>query len=987
VWAWGENSSWQLGHANANSQPIPQRVATLSGIRAVAAGNFHSLALDADGGVWAWGDNHRGALGENAPNRSATPVRVPGLPSIQAVAAGWDTSMALAVDGTVWSWGATIGEFSFSPTAHQVAGLEGIRGISVDGHGALAVDEEGRVWGWGSNNGGRFGTGLDSTIPAPIHIEGPTDVIAATLGASYVLAITATGAVWEWGIGPSFGGAPLDPQLVTELSEGAAVAVGNSHALVVLPCGQVWAWGNNDHRQVGPTSGEPESVVHRPRLVVGIGDDQGCASAGLRILLGGDAPVPPHDIGMIGDAPWNGTPLTRTADRGTTLAVSLNTPIHAGAQFAFARWAGDCIGVDPQIDIVLDRSKVCTAVYERISLDPMLLRVISDGGAVHSEPFGLPPGPNAIECGDKCEAIFRHGAAVELTATPAAGFAFSSWDDGCSGTLPQTTIVMDEPSTCVARFRAYQLDVSVTGMGRVISEPAGIDCGSLCSSTPRVGTTRLIAMPDPGWRLASWGGDCTGSTTALDVSMDGDRQCTATFVRIDGMFFLTVTVDGQGEVTSQPAGIACPGSCSALFAAGTEVVLTAQPASGWELSFWLDGCASVNTPTRAIVMDADKTCRARFTGQLAIPVASFLSSTIVGTAYVGEVVTFNGLTSHLFDPVTGTQDPAGISSLAWDLDNDGQFDDAFGGRATAGIAQHAFQTVGSFPIRLRVVGGPFDFDDVEEQTITVLPASSILHGLTVSKGGNGQGSISTTPPGLLSCAATCTQFGPLLLDPSASITLVAQPAPGSAFVGWSGSECTGTTPAITVSMAAARFCTASFELDQFLLTVSSSAGGTLTSAPPGIACGSDCSEVLPIGTTVVLTAAPDAGLAIDSWSGCDSVTADTCTVTMLSSRTVGVTFVPLAGPFTLTVMLSGPAGSPGRVISIAPAGAINCGLSFGSACAVTLPANTPLLIRPDDLSLENNLFLNWSGCDAVGTLFACSVTLTGNRTIVATFRP
>jgi hypothetical protein len=43
------------------------------------------------------------------------------------------------------------------------------------------------------------------------------------------------------------------------------------------------------------------------------------------------------------------------------------------------------------------------------------------------------------------------------------------------------------------------------------------------------------------------------------------------------------------------------------------------------------------------------------------------------------------------------------------------------------------------------------------------------------------------------------------------------------------------------------------------------------------------------------------------------------------------------------------------------------------------------VVRPSDTSIELGLFDGWSGCDSVGGLFACSVTMTNNRTVVAAF--
>jgi uncharacterized repeat protein (TIGR02543 family) len=53
-------------------------------------------------------------------------------------------------------------------------------------------------------------------------------------------------------------------------------------------------------------------------------------------------------------------------------------------------------------------------------------------------------------------------------------------------------------------------------------------------------------------------------------------------------------MSGSGSVTSNPTGISCPSSCSASFVTGTNIVLTAVPASGgWTFAGWSGACAGV----------------------------------------------------------------------------------------------------------------------------------------------------------------------------------------------------------------------------------------------------------------------------------------------------------------------------------------------------------------------------------------------------------
>jgi hypothetical protein len=85
------------------------------------------------------------------------------------------------------------------------------------------------------------------------------------------------------------------------------------------------------------------------------------------------------------------------------------------------------------------------------------------------------------------------------------------------------------------------------------------------------------------------------------------------------------------------------------------------------------------------------------------------------------------------------------------------------------------------------------------------------------------------------------------------------------------------------------------------LTVSraGTGAGTVTSSPPGIDCGTDCSEVYTTGTVVTLTSTPDGSSTFTGWSGAGCSGTGDCVVTMDQMRIVTATFTASGGGTTL----------------------------------------------------------------------------------------
>lgn len=77
---------------------------------------------------------------------------------------------------------------------------------------------------------------------------------------------------------------------------------------------------------------------------------------------------------------------------------------------------------------------------------------------------------------------------------------------------------------------------------------------------------------------------------------------------------------------------------------------------------------------------------------------------------------------------------------------------------------------------------------------------------------------------------------------------------------------------------------------KYTLQISKTGTGSGVVKNTAINCGLDCSENYDQGTTVILTATPASGSVFKEWKGCDSVTADKCTVKMNTNKVVTATF-------------------------------------------------------------------------------------------------
>lgn len=280
VKCWGLNDRGQLGDGTKVSSFVPvDAIGLNTGVASVAAGSFHVCALTTSGAVKCWGNNAQGGLGDGTTTERLTPTNVSGLTSgVRAITAGNGHSCALTAAGGVKCWGdnslGELGDGTYTAryTPVDVSGLtSGVTAIAAsDSQHTCALTVSGGVKCWGDNRYGQLGNGTMGDSTSPIDVIGLTSgVRAISTGYSFSCALTTAGGVKCWGdnsenqLGDGTTTSRLTPTDVSGLDSGVqSIDVGVNHTCALTTAGGVKCWGNNAYGQLGVNPGwEPVAVI------------------------------------------------------------------------------------------------------------------------------------------------------------------------------------------------------------------------------------------------------------------------------------------------------------------------------------------------------------------------------------------------------------------------------------------------------------------------------------------------------------------------------------------------------------------------------------------------------------------------------------------------------------------------------------------------------------------------------------------------------
>ncbi|MCP4109590.1 MAG: hypothetical protein GY749_29395, partial [Desulfobacteraceae bacterium] len=524
--------------------------------------------------------------------------------------------------------------------------------------------------------------------------------------------------------------------------------------------------------------------------------------------------------------------------------VELTATSISDSGFFFERWETENSNImrnTPSVTITMDSDITIRAVFKEDQTQPqeftLNVGIFPEGaGQIMSDT-------NMINCPSTCSASFAENAEVELAANSASdsGYIFDHWKDNDGTILWNTspaTVTMNFDKTVIAVFKeqtqsqefTMTVEVSPEGVGQIMSDPSAIECPSVCSAIFAEGTEVALTanpVPDSGYIFDYWinANSETFSDMPMIFTMNSDITGKAVFKKESQEFTMTVEVspEGAGRITSDPSAIDCPSECSAVFAEGTEVNLTATPESGYTFKHWvdMDGNTFVDMPMN-VVMDSDVTGKAVFTEDNVTPQTYPLTVSVSAGGHIrseyGDGLECSSDSECVWNITAG--ETVTIKAVS----DEGYIFDGWQGDVTED-GSTGYVTVDA----AKAVKAVFAEDNVTPQTLPLT--------VLVSPGGHVRSEYGTG----LECYSECVWD----ITAGDTVAIEAVPDEGYSFDGWQG-DVTGNISIVSVTMDAEKTVNAMFgdggvTPQTFSLTVLVSPGGHVRSEyGTGLECYSEC---------------------------------------------------------------------------------------------------------------------------------------------------
>lgn len=399
-------------------------------------------------------------------------------------------------------------------------------------------------------------------------------------------------------------------------------------------------------------------------------------------------------------------------------------------------------------------------------------------------------------------------------------------------------------------------------------------------------------------------------------------------------YTLTASANGSGSVNG-----------GGTYPAGTTVTVSATPGVGYYFAGWQGALSGAVNPA-TITLDADMSVTAVFQPIPNTPPTVTLAAPGGQTVTAGTTLT---IASHATDPDGNiTAHNLDIQRPAGDWNFQGGFATGApyqGGPVGSGAdstrsANFTFTDVGTYQVRSAANDGS-GWVQSATSAITVVAPPPVQYSFVTTAGSGG-----TVSPGGTYNAGTV-------------VTVSATPDSTHDFTGWSG-DAAGTSNPVGLTLDRNKSVQANFALKLFGLTTSATTGGTVT---PG---GS-----YPYGTSVTISAAPDATHRFIGWAGDASGSVTSILVTLTGPLNVQAVFtIKTAQTITFASPGNQPVGSPS--------------LTLGGSASSGLPVTYTVLSGPATI-VGNQLQITGPGAIAVQASQPGDATYLSAANIIQTF--
>jgi hypothetical protein len=455
-----------------------------------------------------------------------------------------------------------------------------------------------------------------------------------------------------------------------------------------------------------------------------------------------------------------------------------------------------------------------------------IIYVTTTGATTYSVNLSATPAGGGVVSGG---GTFAPGKSVTITATVNPGYEFVNWTEGTKVLTTNTsyTFTVSTNRTLVANFRSLPSPCVVS----LSANPA--DGGTVSGGgTFNEGTSVSVkASTASGYEFVNWtkGSTVVSTSSGYIFTVKESTTLVANFRAVVPAYTLTLASGPVAGGTVSGGG---------TYSSGTEVVVKATPAKGYEFVNWTEGTKVVSTNTGYVLtLLSNRTLTANFRA-----VAATYSLSLTSDPFLGGTTDGGGN----YAPGT-TVSIAAIPDRGYEFVNWTE-----GGKVVTTSVNYKFTLNGDRSLTANFREKAVNY--------TVGLSASPAAGGTVSGGG------------------TFTQ--------GSSVTVTATPASGYEFVNWTeGTTSVSTTSGYTFTLNGNRSLTANFRQQ----TVSYTLGVAAAPVAGGTVSGGG---TFTQGSSVTVTAAPAKGYLFVNWTeGTTSVsTSSSYIFTMNGNRTLTANF-------------------------------------------------------------------------------------------------